>query len=313
MKKKIVFAVLALIMLISVMPAFAQKSPWGNTTIRAMFIAMDAMDQHWLYLNRAAQQAATKAKIFYTMQAPFNKVDTAQQINIMEDAINSKYDIILVAPQQATSMIPTINKARAAGIKVIIVDSPLPDGSAHDGFIGTDNAAAARLAADTLAKQIGGKGKVAIVNAQPGAGTTQIREVEFKAQIAAKYPNITIVGTQYSDGLVDRAQNIALDFMTANPDLAGFYACNERSTIGVGNGIKQAGKSGKIVFVGWDKTAETQALVLEGVLYATIIQNPAMMGTKGIEYGMALLSGKTVPQKTDSGCIVGTKSNILKL
>jgi ribose transport system substrate-binding protein len=211
-------------------------------------------------------------------------------------------------------MVPTINKARAAGIKVIVVDSPLPAGSQYDAFIGTDNAAAARTAADTLAKQIGGKGKIAIVNAQAGAGTTMVRENAFKEQIAAKYPNITIVGTQYSDGDAAKAQNIALDFMNANPDLAGIYACNEGSTVGSGNAVKQAGKTGKVIVVGWDKSTQSQALILDGTVYAVMVQNPSAMGSKGVQAGIDLLSGKALKLKDDdSGCTVGTKANIAKL
>ncbi|MDR1389972.1 MAG: substrate-binding domain-containing protein [Treponema sp.] len=310
MKKRFLFAVVGLILLAS-LPVFAQKSSFGNDPIKAMFIAMDAQDIHWLKLNRGAQQQSAKVKIDYVMMAPAGKVDTAQQIAIMEDAITAKYDIVMVAPQFATSMIPSINKARAAGIKVIVVDSPLPAGSAYDAFVGTDNGAAARIAADTLAKAIGGTGKIAIVNAQPGAGTTMLRENEFKAQIAAKYPGITIVGTQYSDGDKAKALNIATDFMRANPDLKGFYGCNEGATVGTGNAVKQSGK--KIVVVGWDKSPESQALVLDGTILAVMVQNPTAMGTKGIQAGIDLLNGKAVKKDDDSGCTVGTRANIAKL
>jgi ribose transport system substrate-binding protein len=314
MKKKILFMVLCLVMVITVMPVFAQKSTFGNNPVRAMFIAMDAMDVHWLKLNRGAQDQAKKLKIDYVMQAPAGKVDSAQQIAIMEDAINANYDIIMVAPQFATSLIPSINRARAAGIKVIVVDAPLPEGNNYDAFIGTDNGAAARTAADTLAKAIGGKGKIAIVNAQAGASTTMIRENEFKAQIAAKYPNITIVGTQYSDGDRTRALNIATDFMQANPDLAAIYSCNEGSTVGVGNAVKQAGKAGKVIVVGWDKSPDSQALIMDGSILAVMVQNPGSMGTKGIQAGVDLLSGKALKARDDdSGCTVGTKANIGKL
>ncbi|MDR1307518.1 MAG: substrate-binding domain-containing protein [Treponema sp.] len=313
MKKRILFAAVCLLVVLMAVPVFAQKSTFGNVPAKAMFIAMDSNDIHWLKLNRGAQQQAMKLKIDYVMQAPAGKVDSAQQIAIMEDAINAKYDIILVAPQFATSMIPSINKARAAGIKVIVVDSPLPAGSNYDQFVGTDNAAAARTAADTLAKALGGKGKVAIVNAQAGAGTTMIRENAFKEQIAKSYPGITIVGTQYSDGDKGKALNIATDFMRANPDLAGFYGCNEGATVGVGNAVKQAGKAGRIVVVGWDKSPENQALVLDGTILALMVQNPTAMGTKGIQAGIDLLNGKAVKKDDDSGCTVGTKANIARL
>jgi ribose transport system substrate-binding protein len=314
MKKKILFAAVCLVLLAS-LPVFGQvrSALRPGETVKAIFIAMDAQDIHWLKLNRGAQQQAAKLKIDYVMNAPAGKVDSAQQIAIMEDAITAKYDIILVAPQFATSLIPTINKAKAAGIKVIIVDSPLPAGSTFDAFIGTDNAAAARTAADTLAKAIGGKGKIAIVNAQAGAGTTMIRENAFKERIASAYPGITIVGTQYSDGDKAKALNIATDFMQANPDLAGFYGCNEGSTVGVGNAVKQAGKVGRVVVVGWDKSPESQALILDGTILAVMVQSPTSMGTLGIQAGVDLIQGKTIRKEADSGCTVGTKSNIAKL
>lgn len=295
-----------MILMIMAVPVFAQDT-------RAMFIAMDAQDVHWLKLNQGAQAAAAKAKIYYTMQAPHNKVDTSQQIAIMENAITSGYNIILVAPQQANSMIATINKARAAGIKVIVVDSPLPAGSQYDAFIGTPNGAASRAAADELAKAIGSRGKIAIVNAQAGAGTTMLRENEFKAQIAEKYPNITIVGTQYCNGDPATAQNQATDFMRANPDLVGFYACNEGATKGVGAAVKQAGKAGAIKVVGWDVSNESKAFVMDGSVLAIVAQNPAAMGTKGIEAGLALMAGKTVKKDDDSGFIMAKRNNIGRL
>ncbi|GHV85103.1 LacI family transcriptional regulator [Spirochaetia bacterium] len=313
MKKRILFAAAGLILLAS-LPVFGQKSSFGNSPAKAIFIAMDSMDLHWLKLTRGAQQQAGKLKIDYNNSAPAGKVDASQQIAIMEDAITAKYDIILLAPLNARALVPVVNKAKAAGIKVVLVDSGLDASANYDAFIGTDNGAAARLAADTLAKAIGGKGKVAIVNAQAGAGTTMTRENEFKAQISAKYPGITIVGTQYSDGDKAKALNIATDFMRANPDLAAIYACNEGSTVGTGNAVKQAGKAGKVIVVGWDKSPESQALVLDGTIQAVMVQNPAAMGTKGIQAGVDLLNGKAVKRDMqDSGCTVGTKANIAKL
>ncbi|MDR2314486.1 MAG: substrate-binding domain-containing protein [Spirochaetaceae bacterium] len=314
MKKRVLFAAVCFVLLLA-MPVFGQvrSTLRQGETVKAMFIAMDSMDLHWLKLTRGAQQQAAKLKIDFTNNAPAGKVDAAQQIAIMEDAITAKYDIILLAPLNANALVPVVNKAKAAGIKVVLVDSHIGAGGNFDAFIGTDNAAAARTAADTLAKAIGGRGKVAIVNAQAGAGTTMIRENAFKEQIASKYPGITIVGTQYSDGDKAKALNIATDFMRANPDLAAIYACNEGSTVGVGNAVKQAGKAGKVVVVGWDKSPESQALVLDGTILAVMVQNPAAMGTMGIQAGVDLIQGKTVRKEADSGCTVGTKANIARL
>jgi len=190
----------------------------------------------------------------------------------------------------------------------VLVDSNANTTKRHS-LIGTDNGAAARLAADELANAINSRGKVAVINAQPGAGTTMTRENEFKAQVASKYPNIQIVGTQYSDGDPVKALNQAQDFMTANPDLAGIYACNEGATVGAGQGIEQARKAGTVALVGWDWTANTLGLVQRGVLNASMVQNPRQMGVLGVQYAVDLINGKSIPANADSGVIVANRSN----
>jgi ribose transport system substrate-binding protein len=161
-----------------------------------------------------------------------------------------------------------------------------------------------------MAKAIGGKGKVAIVNAQAGAGTTMTRENEFKAQMAAKYPGITIVGTQYSDGDKTKALNQATDFMTANPDLAGIYGCNEGATVGVGTAVEQAGKTGKVKVIGFDWSADTKALVGKGVVQASMVQNPYIMGNKGLQAAVDVVMKKPTQKLVDTGVTVATKANM---
>lgn len=314
MKKRVLFTAVCLILLAS-LPVFGQVKSTINPgqPAKAIFIAMDSMDQHWLKLTQGCQQQSAKLKIRFTNNAPAGKTDASQQVALVEDAITARYDVILLAPLNAQALIPVVNKATAAGIKVVLVDTGLGTGANYGTLIATDNAAAARMAADALAKEIGGSGKIAIVNAQAGAGTTMTRENAFKEQIQSKYPNITIVGTQYSDGDPTRALNIATDFMRANPDLKGIYACNEGASKGVGQAVKQAGKAGTVKVIGFDVSAEITALIKDGTMQGTMIQNPTAMGTKGIQAGVDLLSGKTVQRLVDSGVTLGTKSNIDRL
>jgi len=279
--------------------------------IRIALITMDYQDEHWLKLAGGAQDKAKElGNVEVNWMAPqMGKRDVSSQMQLIEDAVTRKYNAILLAPLDADALVPAIERAYDAGVKVVLVDSNANTQKRHS-LIGTDNGAAARLAADELAKVINSRGKVAVINAQPGAGTTMTRENEFKAQIASKYPNITIVGTQYSDGDPIKALNQAQDFMTANPDLAGIYACNEGATVGAGQGIEQARKAGIVHLVGWDWTANTFGLVQRGVLDASMVQNPRQMGILGVQYAVDLINGKSgVPSNADSGVIVANKSN----
>jgi ribose transport system substrate-binding protein len=310
--KKVVLTLLAaaLPLVFSVSLWAGGKSDASSGKIKVTLITMDSIDEHWLKVKAGAQAKADElGNVELTFNAPPGKVDAAVQLQMVEDAITKKSDVILLAPLNKDALSPGVEKAKKAGIKVIIIDSAVST-SDYDAFFSTDNGAAARTAADTLAGLIGGKGKAAIVNAQAGAGTTMTRENDFKDQIAKNYPGITIVGTQYSDGDKTKALNIALDFLTANPDLAGFYACNEGSTVGVGNAVDQRGLAGKVKVVGFDWSADTKSLVERDILQATMVQNPYEMGYQGIQAGIDAYNGKPIsPKDIDTGVTVATKAN----
>jgi len=307
MKKRA--AILAMLVL-AVMSASNIWAADSKKKIKITLITMDSIDEHWLKVKAGAQAKANElGNIQLTFNAPPGKVDAAVQLQMVEDAITKRADVIMLAPLNKDALTPGVEKAKKAGIKVIIIDSSVSTPN-YDAFFSTDNGAAARLAADNMAKAIGGKGKIAIVNAQAGSGTTMLRENEFKAQIASKYPNITIVGTQYSDGDKTKALNQATDFMTANPDLAGIYATNEGSTVGVGNAVEQAKKTGIVKVIGFDWSADTKSLIQKGVLQATMVQNPYQMGYLGLQAAVDVLAGKKVQKNVDTGVTVVTKANM---
>lgn len=302
-------AILAMLVL-AVMSASNIWAADSKKKIKITLITMDSIDEHWLKVKAGAQAKANElGNIQLTFNAPPGKVDAAVQLQMVEDAITKRADVIMLAPLNKDALTPGVEKAKKAGIKVIIIDSSVSTPN-YDAFFSTDNGAAARLAADNMAKAIGEKGKIAIVNAQAGSGTTMLRENEFKAQIASKYPKITIVGTQYSDGDKTKALNQATDFMTANPDLAGIYATNEGSTVGVGNAVEQAKKTGIVKVVGFDWSADTKSLIQKDVLQATMVQNPYQMGYLGLQAAVDVLAGKTVQKNVDTGVTVVTKANM---
>lgn len=275
-----------------------------------VLITMDSMDQHWLSVRAGAEDMAEElGDVSITFRAPADKTDPGEQVRMVEDAINQKADAILIAPLDATALKPVVEKAAEANIPVIDIDSPV-DTDKTTSFVATDNEKAARIAADTLAELINKKGKVAIINHQPGAGTAMLRENGFKDQVETKYPDIKIVTTQYSSGDKTKAMNQALDIMTANPDLAGFYACNEGSTVGVAQAIKQKKATGKIKLVGFDKSEDTINSINDGMIQATMVQNPYKMGQLAAQFAHNVLNDKEVEKLVDTGVTVITKDNV---
>jgi ribose transport system substrate-binding protein len=310
MKKKLFYGLVLLLAVIGVISlASCNRTKKDDGKIKVVLITMDSVNEHWIKLRKGAEdKAAELGNIDLIYNAPPGKVDAAVQLQMVEDAITQKAQILMLAPLHAEALVPGVEKAYAAGIKVVLVDTGANTDKYHT-LLATDNGAAARTAADTLGNLLGGQGKVAIINAQAGAGTTMTRENDFKDQIAKQWPGIQIVGTQYSDGDKTKALNYALDFMTSNPDLAGFYGCNEDSSIGGANGVEQNGKGGIIKFVGFDWTEDTKNMIERGVMQASMVQNPYNMGYDGLQKGIDLLNGVSVPKLIDTGVTVATIEN----
>lgn len=282
--------------------AFAQK--------KFVLITMDSMDEHWLSVKKGAE---TKAKelgdVDIIFRAPAGKVDPNEQTRMVEDAINQKVDAILLAPSDKSALGPVVERAINEKIPVVIIDSPV-DAEGYVTFLSTDNYAAGALAADTLAKLVNEKGKVGIINAQPGAGTAIARSSGFEDRLKDKYPNMKVAGIQYSNGDKAVALNQATDMMTANPDLVGFYGSNEGSTVGISRALEESGNIGKIKLVGFDFSKDTITGLKNGSIQASMVQNPEKMGYDGVAAAYDNINGKEVPKHVDTGVKVVTVGDL---
>ena len=263
----------------------------------------------WVTVKKGAEDAGKALDVDVIWKGPAVETDIAGQIAILEDYINKKVDAIVLAACDTKALIPVVEKANRAGIKVITIDSGL-DSDIPLSFIATDNVAAAEKAADALAGLIQKKGKVACIPFVPGAGTSIMRENGFK-QGLKKYPDIKLVAVQYSQSDVATAMNVMEDILTAHPDLDGVFAANEAGTIGVVQALVARNKAGgKVNVVGFDAAKNEIDALKSGDVQALIVQNPYKMGYKGVEMAVATLHGKTIPKRIDTGVYVVTKKNL---
>lgn len=129
-------------------------------------------------------------------------------------------------------------------------------------------------------------------------------------QIAAKYPNITIVDVQYGGGDQLKSTDLAKAMMQAHPNIKGFFGANEGSAIGVLNAVKELGMEGKVAVVGYDSGQAQMDAVRSGVMAGAITQDPIGIGYKCVEAAAKALKGETVPKLIDTGFHYYTKDNI---
>ncbi len=185
------------------------------------------------------------------------------------------------------------------------VDSDIPVSTAT-----TDNVAAAAAAADHMATLIGGKGEVAVIAHDQTSRTGIDRVKGFVDQIAAKYPDIKVVNVDYGAGDALKSTEIVKAVIQANPNLKGYFGANEGSMKGVMNGVKETGKEGKIVMIGYDAGKQLKDAIKAGTVAGAISQDPVGIGYKCVEAAVKALKGETLPKIIDTGFKWYDKTNI---
>ena len=155
-------------------------SSGGKKSYKMTLIAGVKGDEFYITMNCGAQAKAKELGVQLDFQGP-QEFDAAQQTPIVNAVAAKKPDAVLIAPTDTKALYAPIKQMADAGTKIVMVDTTLEKPDMAESQIASDNEAGGKNAAETLAKLIGGKGKVFVVNVKPGISTTDAREKGFEA------------------------------------------------------------------------------------------------------------------------------------
>ncbi|NTE88833.1 ABC transporter substrate-binding protein [Agrobacterium rubi] len=269
----------------------------------------------WQNVQKGADAAIGEAKGKHTItfQGPASESAIADEVNMVENAINRKVAGIVLAPSDPDALAPAVKKAWEARIPVILIDSQLAASAEqyYQSFLATDNKKAGELAAQALIDKVGKDGKIAVMSYVAGAGSEVGRVGGFVDHIKAN-SKLEIVGPFYSQSQMATALNQTTDVLAANADLKGIFGANEPTAIGMGRAIVQAGKAGKVVAIGFDGNEDLQGFVKDGTLAAIAVQGSYQMGERGVQTILKVIDKQKVEKFVDTGVVMVTKDNIDK-
>lgn len=266
---------------------------------------------YWQNVNKGAQAAMKDANGYtLTFQGPASEAAVADEVNMVENAVNRHVAGIVLAPSDPDALIPAVKAAWEAHIPVIIIDSALGDAGKqyYQSFLATDNRKAGELCAEALLAKTGKDGEIAIMSYVAGVGSEIGRDGGFEDYIKA-HSNLKILGPYYSQSQMATALNQTTDVLTAHPHLKGIFGANEPTAIGMGRALKQSGRT-DVVAVGFDGNKDLQNFVRDGTLLAIAVQGSYQMGEKGVQTLLSVLHHQPVPKQIDTGVVLVTKANI---
>ncbi|GAA2801081.1 sugar ABC transporter substrate-binding protein [Saccharopolyspora taberi] len=266
----------------------------------------------WEQVRVGAECAASKQpEVDVQWDGVTAESDVSGQQSLLQDML-SKGDVngLVYAATDAKALADITRTATQQGTTVVNMDSGTNPQPPEVPVFATNNVAAAEQGTDLLAKELGGAGKVAFIEFQPGTSTNETRGQGFKNGLA-RNPGLQLVAQQSSDSDYNTALQVTQDILTANPDLNGIYAANEPSVLGAAEAVRQAGKAGQVKIIGWDTSDGQIQALQEGVITGLIAQNPFKMGYSAVEAAVGRIrGGQQPPVDTDTGSMLITKENL---
>ncbi|AAK89586.2 ribose ABC transporter substrate-binding protein [Agrobacterium tumefaciens] len=275
-----------------------------------------AADSH-AYVTPANKAIDARAKELgvevLSLSQNFDVQTGVQQINT---CIARKAAGIILWPLDPQAYIPGLAKAKAAGIPVNLINSPMNDAAKPfvTSFTGPDVYSEGEMAAEALQKALDGKGSIVIIAGQAGNGTTIGRVDGFNAKLKALGSKIEVLDTVNADFDQQKALVASRDLITRFGDkIAGVYANDDTMARGFIDAWKEA-KSGKATppIVGINGQKDAFESIRNGEMYATIVQSPIEDGLLAINAMADVLNGKKIDARLPIPLTVVTKANVEK-
>jgi ABC-type sugar transport system substrate-binding protein len=224
-----------------------------------------------------------------------------KQAAMIEKWTLQKVDAIAVAPNAPDVVEKAMNEARRAGIKVLTWDA---DGTkeSRDFFINQATAEAIGFGmVDAMAKDLGGDsatGDVAIISSSPTSANQNSWIGPMQQRLKDKYPGLRNVAVKYPGEDQKQALQDAQDLIKAYPNLRGLFGISSVAFPGAAEGVKQAGKAGKVLVTGLSTPNPMKSYVKDGVVKTVVLWNTRDLGYLTIRTAHALVKGELKPGAT---------------
>ena len=279
-----------------------------STAYKVMFIPKSQISNFWKVAINGFNTAIAEYNMEGELRSTLDEEDIEGQIDIVNQAIEEKFDAIIISSIGYEELAPAIERAISENIKVIVIDSDVNAPSVKVR-ISTDNFAAGYKMGQKMAEMMRFKGTIGMLTFDENTENSAKRISGFTTAIE-KHKNIQIKYNVVTKSTEGESQAKAEQMIRNNPDLDGMVAFNEIISLGMGRSVEKLHRE-DLICVGFDNNTELIDYLENGVMDVLVLQNQYAMGYLGVKYAFDSLSQKTSKASNiDTGVYIVTKDNM---
>jgi ABC-type sugar transport system substrate-binding protein len=257
--------------------------------------------------NAAKEYAASHPGVEITFGQGTSATDIEGQIALIESMVTQGVQGIAITPVDPT-VAPALDKAIAAGVKVVLMDNNIPDWNGRTALATTDNYNAGKIAGEYLKTVLKKGDKLGILEGVPGVPSLDDRVKGMLDGLSGV--EVDIVGRGATNCTEELGINVAQDILTANPEITAIYAACGPPAAGAAQAIKNANLGRHVILVGFDFCCGEAEILADGTEDASVAQFPTKMASLGVDALVKAIRGEKVDSLIDSGAALVTKANM---
>ncbi|MEM8874562.1 MAG: ABC transporter substrate-binding protein [Planctomycetota bacterium] len=221
----------------------------------------------------------------------YQKADSAEKQSAQIDAmVEAGVQTLVVLPMNSDTLLPALRRAKDRGVYIVSVDRGLSDPIA-DLYVAGDNARFGQVAAEFMAEQLNGTGKIVVLRGM----TVEIDNERFSAfeEEIGKHAGIEILDVQHGEWNREKSYNVFAAMLQQHPEIDAVWASDDDMALGVEKALNEAGRTEEMWILGGAGMKDIVKRVRDGDrLFPANVTYPPGMIAAGIHLGAAHATGQ---------------------
>jgi fructose transport system substrate-binding protein len=296
----------------------------GGGNVAVGLITKTDTNPFFVKMKEGAQAEAKKDGATVQSFAGKKDGDNESQVAAVENLIAQGAKGLLITPNDSKAIVPSLDKARQAGMLVIALDTQTEPADAADATYATDNFLAGQLIGQWAAakfKKDGKQAKIAMLDLSPeGVSVDVQRDQGFLKGFGIDVGDQTkigdekdprIVGHDSTDGAEEGGRTAMENLLQKDPSVNLVYTINEPAAAGAYQALKAAGKDKQVTIVSVDGGCPGVQNVQKGIIGATSQQYPLKMAQMGVKAVVDYANDKQKPQMPSGKDFINTGTTLI--
>jgi fructose transport system substrate-binding protein len=288
----------------------ASGSASGEEVIVGLITKTDT-NPFFVKMKDGATQAAQQSGVTLQSFAGKQDGDNEAQVQAIENLISAGAKGFMITANDSKAIVPSLDKAKQAGMLVIALDTPVDPADAADATFATDNFQAGNLIGQWAKAKFAAEGKqakIALLDLSPNGVSVDVqRHNGFLTGFGINVPDKNvigdiadpqIVGRDVTDGAEEGGRTAMENLLQKDPSINLVYTINEPAASGAYAALQAAGKEKDVTIVSIDGGCPGVEAVKAGQIGATSQQYPLKMAQEGVDAIAQFAKDGTKPQAT---------------